>query len=174
VGYASWSQGRRYRWILRRAWPGPDDSPELIWIMLNPSTAGAGTDDQTVRRCVWYSKREGCSSLAIVNLFALVATDPRQLLAHPDPVGWLCDAMIIEACTARAVINAPPRIVVVAWGAWGAHPKLRARAAEIQGLLDEHSVACACLGLTSKGHPVHPSRQRRSTPLRPVSLGPVS
>jgi hypothetical protein len=32
---------------------------------------------------VWYARREGCGAMTAVNLFGLVATDPRELLPTP-------------------------------------------------------------------------------------------
>ncbi len=81
----------------------------MVWVMLNPSVAGAGRDDATIRRCVWYARRGGCTAMTAVNLFGLVSTSPMALLADPDPVGELCDQAITDACTARDVTSpAPP------------------------------------------------------------------
>lgn len=71
------------------------DKPALF-IMLNPSTADADIDDPTVRRCIGFAKREMCSSLTVVNLYALRATDPRQLMKHQNPVGPLNDQWLAE------------------------------------------------------------------------------
>ncbi len=70
----------------------------------------AARDDATIRRCRGFAEREGCSSFEVVNLFALVSTDSRGLLADPDPVGFACDQVIVSACTGR-----DDRTVVVAW-----------------------------------------------------------
>jgi hypothetical protein len=171
LGFASWSPGRHYRWSLRRAWAGEPGAPSMTWIMLNPSVAGARKDDATIRRCVWFARRSGCSAITVVNLFAFVSTDPRRLLIEADPVGWANDQAIIDACTARDVADPEPRIVVVAWGAWAEHPRLRGRAFEVQGLLDEHSIGYQALGLSAKGHPLHPLRQPRTAQLGVISTG---
>src|SRR5260370_42199890 len=74
----------------------------MTWIMLNPSTAGARRDDATIRRCRGFANREGCSSIEVVNLFALVATKPRALLSDLDPVGLAGgDEFIVRACEGR-------------------------------------------------------------------------
>jgi len=130
--------------------------------MLNPSTAGATRDDATIRRCRGFAEREGCGSFEVVNLFALVSTDPSGLLADSDPVGFACDQVIVAACTGR-----DDRTVVVAWGANAGHPRLRPRALQVLELLDGHQVPCRVLGITADGHPAHPLRLRRNAPLRP-------
>jgi hypothetical protein len=170
-GYAAWSPDRRYRWALRRSWDGPAGAPEMVWVMLNPSTAGAGRDDATIRRCVWYARRDGCTAMTAVNLFALVSTSPRGLLADGDPVGELCDQAIIDACTSRDVTSPAPPIVVVAWGAHAGHPRLRGRADAVLDMLDGHHVGYWALGLSTQGQPVHPLRQPRSAQLGVMSTG---
>ena len=79
----STDQARRY--LLTRRW---DDGPLMAWVMLNPSTADARTDDATITRCVRRARSMGTfGGIAVVNLFSLRATDPRELRACPDPVG---------------------------------------------------------------------------------------
>ena len=46
-----------YRYQLRRWWGA--NRKMLVWILLNPSTADAENDDATLRRVIFYSKREG-------------------------------------------------------------------------------------------------------------------
>jgi len=73
-----------YRYSLTRRWsPGP----LLGWVMLNPSRADALVDDPTIRRCVGFARRWGFAGIVVRNLYALRATDPRELSRHPAPVG---------------------------------------------------------------------------------------
>ena len=53
---AVFSPDRTYRYLLIRRW---ESAPPLVWVMLNPSTAGAFADDPTIRRCVRFAQREG-------------------------------------------------------------------------------------------------------------------
>src|SRR5438105_250311 len=79
AGSAWFSPDKQYRYLLTRSW---DHIPQaMTWIMLNPSTADAFRDDPTIRRCISFARREGCGSIRVVNLFALRATDPRDLTA---------------------------------------------------------------------------------------------
>jgi hypothetical protein len=73
-----------YRYRLGRRWA---EGPVDVWIMLNPSTADATVDDRTIRRCMEFSRRWGAGALVVGNLFALRATDPAELVRHPDPIG---------------------------------------------------------------------------------------
>ena len=108
VSWAAFNEARTHRYLLARSWqPG---LPVMTWIMLNPSTADAFADDPTIRRCVSFARREGCGGIVVTNLFALRATDPRELRLHSDPVG-ACNDQVIDAHACGTV--------VVAWGAGG-------------------------------------------------------
>jgi len=144
---------RTFRYLLERRWlPGP----VMTWIMLNPSTAGAFTDDPTVRRCVSFARREGCGGVRVVNLFAFRATDPRELRTHPDPVGPCNDRFINE--------YAQGSMVVAAWGAGGA---LSQRGFSAGRRLAAAGTPLSCLGVTVSGHPRHPLYVHRDAPLTP-------
>ena len=71
------SQDERHRYSLTRRWGyGP---AVCCWIMLNPSTADATTDDPTIRRCLRFTQGWGYDALTVVNLYAWRATDPADL-----------------------------------------------------------------------------------------------
>src|SRR6185312_12359012 len=83
----------RYRYGLGREWDYPA-KPALTFIMLNPSTADAEQDDPTIRRCIGFAKRDGFGALTVLNLYALRATDPRELERADDPKGPENDTML--------------------------------------------------------------------------------
>lgn len=145
-GGAIFSDDRRYRYRLWRTWmPGDPRPPKtLVVIGLNPSTADEVEDDPTIRRCVGYGKRWGCTGLIMLNLFARRSTDPRTLYDVEDPVGPDNDAHI-RACTAEA------GIILAAWGAHGHH---QGRGQAVRALLADKVVEC--LGVTQSGEPKHP------------------
>jgi len=152
-----------YRYLLTRRW---GDGPAATFIMLNPSTADAFTSDPTITRVVRFARRERCGGLIVVNLFALRATDPRELAARGiDAIGPDCDRFIREA-------TSPKSVVVAAWGAGGA---LHGRAAQVTRNLAADGIEPVCLGVTKAGQPRHPLYVRADAPLVPYeSCGVVA
>lgn len=148
---AVFDAARTYRYLLTRTWAS---GPPLVFVMLNPSTADAGTDDPTIRRCIGFACREGAGGLVVLNLFALRATDPRELVAHPEPVGGSNDEFL-AAHTRRHVVIA----------AWGAHGRHHHRGATVARALQRAGTRLVCLGITRDGQPRHPLYTRANTPL---------
>jgi len=144
IGTATYDPTRRYRYRLSRIWE--PDRGRCCFVMLNPSTATALTLDPTVTRCHRYAERWGYGALEVVNIFALRATDPRELYRETEPVGEGNDTAILAAGAAADIVVA----------AWGTHGKLRGRGAEVQALLQEHGVEINVLRTTRDGHPNHP------------------
>jgi len=149
----------RYRYALRRSW---GHGPTALWIMLNPSTADAANDDPTIRRCVSFSKREGCGSLVVVNLYALRATQPSVLLTDPDPCGpdnW----MHVSAWLKSPHVS----VIIAAWGSWQGQRSVTKNPPDVfrgqDGPLANRGVKC--LGLTKAGYPRHPLYVTADTPL---------
>lgn len=134
-----------YRYRLDRVWD--DRLPVLAFIMLNPSTADAKVDDPTIRRCLGFAKRDGYGGIVVVNLFALRATNPLELLAADDPVGPENDQAIVDAVAGN--------FTLAAWGA-SVPKKLRSRVGVVRDLLSSNALDLNCLGVTGEGHPRHP------------------
>lgn len=161
TGSARMSYDRYFRYSLDRRWGERGASGDgALWVMLNPSTADGLEDDQTIRRCITFSRREGFSSLTVVNLFALRATDPKDLLQPlRDAVGPENDTAIIEKAKEAQTI-------IVAWGSWGA--RFPRRAAHVLDLLRSNAFYTSrlyCLGTTARRQPRHPSRLANDTKL---------
>ena len=73
------SECNLYRYELHRIWD--KSKPNVLFIMLNPSTADAMNDDATTIRCVNYAKRWGFGSMMIGNIYPYRAKSPRRLTA---------------------------------------------------------------------------------------------
>ena len=146
----------RYRYSLVRQWD--QSKPYLPFVMLNPSTADAKTDDPTIRRCISFAKRESAGGIVVVNLYAFRSSDPKRLLEVEDPIGPLNGRVIYDAATVAAEAGMP---VICAWGvnditqaAGGALATARAAGAKFK-----------CFGKTLGGHPRHPLYVKGDQPL---------
>jgi len=141
------SRDRQYRYELTRHWNAKLNP--LFWIMLNPSTADARTDDPTIRRCISLAKSWGYGSIRVYNLFALRSPHPRHIMTVDDPVGPENDRWLRSAARSRHQI-------IAAWGACRM-PLVMQRAARVTRLL-QHERKChpMCLGKTKTGDPKHP------------------
>lgn len=153
-----------YRYDLTRkwVWGGDRHVPTLLWIMLNPSTADALEDDPTIRRCINFSKREGFGRMAVVNLFALRATDPKALLDHADPIGPRNQQVIRQWMADPSVSG-----VVAAWGAWWGNCRHRPPRLNVEMFAEQAGHKMVCLGTTKGGDPRHPLYVKSDQPLVP-------
>lgn len=160
-GTATLSGCDRYRYELTRRWDEPfSGRPNLGWVMLNPSTADAEKDDPTIRRVIRFSRVLGFGGCTVVNLYALRATDPRELMAADDPVGPMND--LIAGFWIRHLS------LVIA--AWGAHKLARDREAWFFKQVRQAGTEVRCLGVTKNGYPRHPLYVRKdalATPYHP-------
>lgn len=148
-----------FRYVLWRRW-GPGDV--VVFVMLNPSTADALLDDPTIRRCIGFAKDLGAGALVVVNLFALRATNPDELLLTSfSPVGPLNDVYILTA----AALAAEGGMVICAWGA---HRAAGERAQKVVSMLRAGGVTPMRLRMTKSGHPSHPLYLPAN--LRPISM----
>lgn len=163
ISEAHISDDKLHRYSLSRTW---GDGPRAVWLMLNPSTADAETDDPTIRKCIGFSERAGFGGLDVVNLFSLRATDPRELITALRR-GERCNND-----TSNTVLHDVTRgkTVIAAWGAHAGIEQVRDRVREVVHFCSTHTFLC--LGTTKDRHPRHPVRVGYATPLVPWSYTP--
>jgi len=140
---ATFSPDRRYRYDLWRVWR--EGGRRINFVGLNPSTANETSDDPTIRRCVGFAVKWGYGEMHMLNLFAFISTDPRQL-CYPtaDPVGPENDSYLKRLNTD----------VVFAWGSWG---KLHVFNIEVRADAVRRMIPNAyCFGRNKDGEPKHP------------------
>lgn len=151
----------QYRYHLWRIWD--DCLPVMVFVMQNPSTADATEDDPTIRRCIGFARREGFGGISVRNVFALRATDERELLVHPDPFGPENEQHLLAARNCSMLTR-----LVVAWGERLGGKRLRHHY--------QHAANCLiiqkpyCLGVNRSGEPKHPLYLRADAELVPWKL----
>lgn len=151
---ATFSQDRKYRYLLWRDWD-TSSLGKCAFLMLNPSTANEYELDPTLRRCQSFAKQWGYGGMVIVNLFAIVSSDPRVLLTDKEPIGPFNDRYIMDTATSCGVVVA----------GWGAFPEARQRALNVRAMLKDAGIRLHCLGTTKLGHPRHPLYLKKTTKL---------
>jgi hypothetical protein len=115
--------------------------------MLNPSTADAEVDDQTIRKCIGFTRLLGCGTLQVVNLFAFRARHPRNMKQAADPVGPENAAYVKQA------VEGAEGPVICAWGTHGAY---RNQDLTMLQCLAEMAITPLAYAITKEGHPQHP------------------
>jgi hypothetical protein len=145
---------RRYRFALWRCWRS---GPQVLFVMLNSSTADEATDDPTIRRCIGFARSWGFGSLAVGNLFSYRTTSPAELYASIDPVGSANDYWLRRLHEESSLTVA----------AWGNHGRLLSRNTIVTSKL----VGLHILGLTILGEPRHPLYVRSGVMPRPWHAG---
>lgn len=153
-GGATFDKSGKYRYLLWREWD--DEKPTCVFIMLNPSTADATTNDPTIRRAISFAERFGFGRFEAVNLFAYRVTDSSVLAKVRNPVGKENDQCILEAVARNDQC-------FVAWGNLGL---LRQRSKDVLAMLPR-DLELRCLGVTKAGEPKHPLYLPNTTEARP-------
>lgn len=141
---ASISNCGTFRYFLMRRWDLR--LKNLVFVMLNPSTADAEEDDATIRKCVGFAQRFGYGGIIVLNLFAYRVTDPKDLKKAGFPVGPENDMWLKHAAEVGCDIVC----------AWGVNANRTARPAQVVKMLREAGAQLKCLDVTGDGWPSHP------------------
>lgn len=156
----------RYRYKLTWRWSdAADPSFRAMFVcMLNPSTADASKLDPTITRIVNRAKAGGFGAAIIINLFALRATHPKDLLGHKKPVGDDNDQIIQDVLVQAAKDGSP---LLVGWGNHGAHQD---RDRVLAQMAVKSQTELVALGANKTGQPKHPLYVRNVTQPEPWVL----
>ena len=122
----------------------------IAYFGVNPSTADASNDDQTVKRWRGFAERNDAKRFIVGNVFAYRATDVKELSHVEDPIGPDNNAHI-QSLIDEADVLVP---------CWGGRKKLRKHLhvhldALMQRLLQSNKPVM-CLGKTATNDPLHP------------------
>lgn len=136
---AEFSECGKYRYWLSRIWD--EEKPKAMCIGLNPSTANDVDDDPTIRNLTELLTKEGYGGLYMVNLFAIISSDPEKLRECPDPLKD--NDLYLKAVSGQC------KHVIFAWGSF--------KQAEYRSkVIEKMFPSGLCLGKTAKGKPIHP------------------
>ena len=145
------SNCKKFRYRLWRVWD--ETKPQVLFIMLNPSTADENNDDPTIRRCINFAKSWGYGGMYVGNLFAFRTVYPKELKEVGFPIGAENESHLIamkELCDK----------VVCAWGNQFEAPS------RITDIFDD----LYCIELSKTGIPKHPLYLKKE--LKPIRLIP--
>lgn len=139
------SDCEKFRYSLTRTWDRT--LPIACFVMLNPSTADAAEDDQTIRKCVGFADRQGFGGFVAVNLFAFRTTFPIELKKAGYPIGEENDFHLEMAVREQtdAVICA-----------WGSNARKLQRPTEVLQMIRSWNRKPLALSLLGDGTPAHP------------------
>lgn len=104
----------KYRYQLFRQWDST--LPNVLFIMLNPSTADADLDDPTITKCIGFAKLWGYGGLFVANLWAYRATDPKELKHNPEIISEDCFKLRQVNNSFIALMSEQCKDVIFAWG----------------------------------------------------------
>lgn len=139
-----------YRYELRRHWS--TGTRPVVFCGLNPSTADAIEDDQTILKDIGFGQRWHCNYLLKVNAFAFRTRHPelmkRAARSGVDIIGPENDLWIRGALD---LVHELRGIFVAAWG----NNIDDDRQAQIASIIAASGVVPLCLGTNKNGTPKH-------------------
>lgn len=138
-----------YRYLLEPKIESNPNGPVVLFGMCNPSKASHLRSDNTVTRCIGFAEKLKARKLIVVNMCALISTDPDLLYQAKDPAGPENPKWIMEAI-------AEADILIVGWGALTKKQRLFFQPS-IDVFYDaSREKGLHCLGATKTGDPRHP------------------
>lgn len=153
-----------YRYRLDRLVRPIGPGPVVALIGVNPSTAGAVENDQTIRKDLGFGERLGWSRIIKANKFAFRSADVTMLKFVSDPIGPENDRYLRE-------IFAEADLLVPCWGPLRKLPRpLRNQWQRVSQLMSESSKPVMCFGTAEDGQPLHTLTLSYATPLVEWSL----
>ncbi len=155
--WACFSEDDKYRYKLSRLID--IGKGKIVWCMLNPSTANAFILDPTLRKCLEFSKRWGFRQMSIINLYALRATNPKELYKVKYPIGMENDNAISGECENADMIIC----------GWGQEKIVKSYNFDKMKKYFKNKHVC-CLGTNKDDSPKHPLYLPYTTHLRSFSL----
>lgn len=136
---AEFSKCRKYRYKLWRIW---DNSlPLVMCIGLNPSNANELKTDPTITNLIKMLRKLGYGGFYMMNLFAYISSNPKDLLLISDPIGENGEKIkeVEKLCSD----------VIYCWGNFKEADKISYK------IIPVYKKA-KCFGISKEGKPIHP------------------
>ena len=140
------SNDKKDRFSLSRIWDSK--KPKALYIMLNPSYADNESDDPTIRRLIFFSKKFKFGGFYVTNLFSQITPYPKEL--NMDNNSKKKNLKIISELIKKS------DLIVYAWGNLVSEP------IELRKLIESP----LCFGINKNGTPRHPLYLRSDTKLQ--------
>lgn len=139
-----------YRYRLDRQITFKEPGNGILFIGVNPSTADAEVDDQTIKKMKGFATKWCCDHFTVVNLFAYRSTDVNELAKIEDPEGPL-NGFYVQQALDQA------KVIVPCWGSRHKLPKvLWPHVSSFMFDLRMSEKVIRCFGKTKSGDPKHP------------------
>ena len=144
--FADISNDKKDRFSLSRIWDSK--KPKALYIMLNPSYADDESDDPTIRRLIFFSKKFKFGGFYVTNLFTQITPYPKEL--NMDNNSKKKNLIIISELIKKS------DLIVYAWGNLVSEPM------QLRKLIESP----VCFGLNKNGTPKDPLYLRSDTKLQ--------
>ncbi len=138
---ADFSECGKYRYRLWRVWN--PSLPKVMVIGLNPSTANAKKNDNTINILIRVLGQLGYGGFYMMNCWPFITSNPKLLQANPMSDEWNNNVMTVTANLCDAVIFA-----------WGAFHVIKDAGRDAE--LAEMFPRAKCFGKNADGSPWHP------------------
>lgn len=136
---AEFSHDGKYRYKLWRIWD--ESKPKAMCIGLNPSTANAEKNDNTINVLIRMLEKLDYGGFYMMNLFAFISSKPEDLLTCDDPLG--------DNENKLEEVEALCDVVIACWG------NFKQAEQRIKEVLPRYPKA-KCFGINQNGTPFHP------------------
>ena len=140
---ADFSNNGKHRYRLWRIWD--ETKPYALCIGLNPSTANSEKNDPTINILIKMLKSLGYGGLYMMNCFAFITSNPKELLKNVGVIDYSYNKNLIE------VTKWVCKDVIFAWGQFKILNE-----SNICNELAEMFPNAKCFGKNADGSPIHP------------------
>lgn len=136
---AEFSEDKKYRYKLWRIWD--ESKPMVMCIGLNPSNANEGKNDPTINNLISVLTKLGYGGFYMMNIFAVVSSNPKYLLTCVDPFG--------ENTKHINQVANPELDVIFCWGDFK-------QVGDYNEIYLQRFPEAKCFGKNASGSPLHP------------------